>query len=1555
MALDEVVARRLEGWRQRLLDLSRSNRLIHYRIRAASSVQVVREDASHLADLVLAGKRLGFDPKPDDGSFEQGGEIRSGDLRLQTPLDRGRLEKVLVRLSREARASLEEQGFHTLHLAFGMLEYATPEDGRPHRAPLLLVPVELTRRGARGELTLVAADDEPRLNPALCLKLEREIGLPCPAVDEDDETPLYPRVVAAFEALAAGRRGWNVRHEVHLALFSFAKIPLYRDLLDHGERIVAHPIVEAIARGVPIAAPPGVAFPGPGDVEAACPPAERGEILDADSSQQAALLAARRGFSYVLQGPPGTGKSQTIANLIAEALLRGERVLFVSEKMAALAVVQRRLERCGLGDLVLELHSRMARPKEVVASLGRAWEHASAAAGAPTGHLVELAEAEAALRAYVQALHAPRGAAALSASEVLGQVALLADVGHVAFDVGDPLAREPAAREAIHRALADAAPQLAAVEPVREHTWHGVGLARLGLDTLDDVRRDAGRAEAAVRALQARAAALAAALGRPTPAHVHGLDALAALARHVGAAPRVEAAWCSPDWSGLSPRVAALLEQATALAALRTPLLARYDAAVFELDGADLVRRTAPGGFLLGWWRRRGARRRLQRHARAGAQVHLGADARDVREAQRLRAAVVEGEVALVEAFGGAWTGPDADPRPCVDAVAWATTLRAHLGADTPAAPALVALARGAGREGLAADLEALRAERAAVLAPLHELAGRLLLDVEAAWGAPLVEVDLAGLAARLAAWQAETPALAAWAAWRAARGACEALGLGPYLDAFEASGLDHRVLRDAWRRATLRALADRLLAEVPELAAFDGSRHETRIARYVGLDRGAQEDAQRRLAAAWAEEIPGFDLAHVGDSETALLKRELQKQRRHLPVRGLVERMPRLLAALKPCLMMSPLSVATFLPSDMEPFDLVVFDEASQIGTEDAVGAIARGRRLVVAGDEQQLPPTRFFERTLALEDEPPEDGVEDLPSVLEECQAGPLPRLPLRWHYRSLDESLIAFSNEHFYDGGLVTFPHPARDADDLGLSFVHVEDGVYEGGAGASRTNPIEAQAVAQRVLELLATRPQESVGVVTFSTPQRDAVLDALDALRERQPRHEPRFAPDAAEPVFVKNLESVQGDERDVILFSVGYGPDADGRVRLQLGPLVAQGGDRRLNVAVTRARRQVTVFASMQPEAIDLERTASRGVALLKAYMEAARQGLAAPRHGAGREEDAAALQRAVHRALREEGHDADVDVGRSSFRVDLAVRHPDHPGRYLVAILTDGPGYARAATTRDRDRSRRALLTRLGWHVHTIWAPDWVRAPEAGRERLLAAIEAARAAGDGADSEDDAPPVDEAPPPEASGPAAVTAPTPAGAAAGEPRERGDLPGVSTYRAAALRARTHADGFHGASLGAVARALHEVVTVEGPVHLDRAVRVVTEAWGLGRATPKARERVEAALGELIEEGAVERDEAFLALADATDVAVRRPGDEVERSIDEIAPAERRAALLVVVDAYLGVAPETLLREAARALGLERLGGRIEEALATALAQLLADGTLVDDGARIARP
>jgi superfamily I DNA and/or RNA helicase len=423
----------------------------------------------------------------------------------------------------------------------------------------------------------------------------------------------------------------------------------------------------------------------------------------------------------------------------------------------------------------------------------------------------------------------------------------------------------------------------------------------------------------------------------------------------------------------------------------------------------------------------------------------------------------------------------------------------------------------------------------------------------------------------------------------------------------------------------------------------------------------------------------------------------------------------------------MSPLSVSQFLPADLAKmqFDVVVFDEASQLLPEDAIGAIYRGKQLVVTGDNQQLPPTTFFQQFADDGESEDDDAPPLFESILDACLGAGFSRQMLRWHYRSRHEHLIAFSNENYYDGKLITFPSPRLADPGQGVQFHHVPDGVYD--RGGKRDNPREAAEVARLVLEHFRTRPELSLGVIAFSYAQMEAIQDELDRQLAQQPDLERFFDGGRLEGFFVKNLETVQGDERDVILLSVGYGRDAEGKIVLNFGPLNRDGGERRLNVAVTRARRQLIAVSSVRARDLNVTAGQARGLRHLQRYLDFAERGIealrpadqTAPLPTTGLHEDVSA-------ELKKLGYDAVPHIGCGAYRIDLGIVDPNEAGRFLLGIEFDGPSYAQASTARDRDRLRQEVLGKLGWRLHRVWAPDWLLRKQEEVQRLAAALSTA-------------------------------------------------------------------------------------------------------------------------------------------------------------------------------------------------------------------------------------
>ena len=574
------------------------------------------------------------------------------------------------------------------------------------------------------------------------------------------------------------------------------------------------------------------------------------------------------------------------------------------------------------------------------------------------------------------------------------------------------------------------------------------------------------------------------------------------------------------------------------------------------------------------------------------------------------------------------------------------------------------------------------------------------------------------------AAW----PQIREWCFWQKVRNEGMELGLEPVIAKLESPDGDVVDIPALFERSFRRDLFFATIESESSLREFFGREQNERIDRFRAVDEKIAALTRSLIRARLAAGIPRDQVKDdVPKAEIGLLRREIAKKMRHIPVRQLLNRIPNLLSRLKPCVLMSPLSVAQYLEPSHAIFDVVIFDEASQIPVWDAIGAIARGQQLIVVGDPKQLPPTNFFNSAGDDEESLAPEEFKDLESILDELMTHGLRHKRLQWHYRSRHEGLIAFSNRQYYENELLTFPSAKTALG--GVRFKHLPEARYD--KGKSRTNRKEAEALVTELVARLrnSESPRYSYGIVTFSLAQQQLIDNLLDEERRKYPEIEVHFGdepPVEGEPVFVKNLENVQGDERDVIFFSICYGADETGRVAMNFGPLNRDGGERRLNVAITRAKHEVLVFSGLRAEQIDLTRTRARGVRDLKYFLDYAERGpiaLAAATSTSTNDEPDSEFERMVADRLRAAGYEVHHQVGCSGYRIDLGILDPANPGRYQLGVECDGATYHRAATARDRDKLRQLILEGLGWTLYRVWSTDWWHDSEAETQKLLSFI----------------------------------------------------------------------------------------------------------------------------------------------------------------------------------------------------------------------------------------
>ena len=1215
----ELIASAQARWISTLTDLGGRNTLLYYKDRRAGTLDLA-----------------GADPDSLD-RFCRTGSIRLTRLFSDADLRADAIRRVQA-IYRKARELQEERGIRAAYLATGMARW--DELFLEPAAPVLLRGLTIAPTRARHDDFDLGLDEEAEVNPVLLHKLATVFG----AATEELAAERGDRLIQTLcrAAAAAEIPGFEITNRQVIGTFTYAKLPMVRDLEAAGDLLGDSDVVAAIA----------------GDIEAqellngdeaAEPvldaPEQDYSVLDADSSQRSAIGAVLSGHSLVIHGPPGTGKSQTIANLIAALVARGRKVLFVAEKRAAIDAVLSRLKSVDLGEAVLDIHEGTRDRQRIARDLGDTLDLAQRTAAPEVAGLHRrLVDRQRRLNEHVAGLHEAHEPWGLTPFQI--QSALL----------GIP--------EQAHTPVRLAAPEL------------------ITADRADRIR-DELREFAHLGGFAIRPASTPWYGARlpTTEAARHACDLAARLSSH-SIPMLVHHCRRAAEETGLRPpggyrEAAAVILLYASIAQTLTTL----DAGVYRAGPERLAVACGDGAGLK--FRERHA---LRKQARALWRPTAGptagpAAAEPSRE--ELAAALTEAAAQLAQ-----WQ-------------------ELSSGDGLPALPSA-----HAELAGLAAEVDGqLTALRGYIRLPAdpEPLLDELAADRETAWKLPRLYELGTGF---------------------------DQSGLGALLDELARRQATPDLAAAAFDQAWYTTILDRIRVADPRYAAHRGGALDEIASDFRVRDVQHLSANRARVRRAWAQQLREAQDRHP--LQARVIRKQAALRRGHLPLRRLVDQAHDVLFALKPCWAASPLIVSQVLPA-ARLFDVVIFDEASQIVPADAIPSIMRGHQIVVAGDDRQLPPTNFFRQI----GEEGDEGAEDEDSLISfgagfesvlEALRPLLPTWPLNWHYRSRDERLVAFSNAHIYGGALTTFPGVLRD--DC-MRHVVVAQGP-EPGQEVSVT--AEVEQVVELVLEHARVRPHESLGVIALGIKHADRIDTALRGALAAHPGLEGFFAEDQPEPFFVKNLERVQGDERDAIILSIGYGKHPDGRMRYQWGPLLRDGGERRLNVAATRAKHRLTLVSSFSSHDIDPDRVTKAGARLLADYLEYASSGGTAV--GASGSDELNPFEADVRDRLAEFGITVVPQYGVGGYRIDFAAAHPQDPDRMVLAIEADGASYRQSGSVRDRDRLRGEHLQRLGWSFHRLWSTNWFYDVKAEVTKLRDAYDRAVAAADEA-----APPQEPQPP----------------------------------------------------------------------------------------------------------------------------------------------------------------------------------------------------------------
>ncbi|WP_274362793.1 DUF3320 domain-containing protein [Paenibacillus thermotolerans] len=1578
--VDHIPEPKQKEWERRLLDLSLRNALLNFRL-SRSSIPIMTEQLGALEDALAEGGEFQLLPAPgdwkdtprdaelyrrvsNDHPFAPLLRQEFDQKRLRADMSEGELYNRVVHLYRASRLALEENGANTLYLALGLLRwYESGASQKPRYAPIVLIPIELVRKSSRSGFLIRARDEEPQMNITLLEMLRQDFGTHIDGLDplpKDENGVDLKRVFTTIRHAVMHHARWDVEEACCIGLFSFSQFVMWNDLRTRSAELARNKVVASLLAGK-LTWTEENTFPEPDSLDRLFHPKELFVPISADSSQLAAVSAAGKGGSFVLHGPPGTGKSQTITNMIANALANGKTVLFVAEKMAALTVVQKRLESIGLGPFCLELHSNKSKKKAVLEQLRLSLEAGQTAPPEEWRRQADrLAEARQSLNAFVESLHRKRetGVSLYEALTFYDRVKEAPEVA--AFDPGAAGKLRP--DELI--ACADTMKELQAAGAACGHphgnVWEDAAVSHYSPALKTQLEQ---LLAAYVRQLKACETAFdEAARLMPLPPDMtrRGLELYEQLCGLLLSMPEKPSMLLRDnELDDAVAKLKAVSGRGLKRDGLRSRLLGVFTPSILTFDASAALTEwqwSELQWFVPRWLGQRRVLKLLGSMAlpgNAGRTIaketvpELLADAIKLREESE----AVKASAGWTETRLGAklWNEGETDWQAVQELRAWTERMQQLLIAyhDGDAARALES------RIAFSALLEAGREaflERNRGVLQAYADAKKLLNETERSIF-ELLEADEAKLSStgdaswfsymadKASKWQGGLESFRDWCLWRRTRGKAAGLGLAPIAEAYERGQVTNEELVPSYERALYKAIAESVIAADESLAGFSGKLFEQQIAKFQELSERFESFTRQEIAARLSARRPQPAASAAQSSELGILQRAIRSGGRGLSIRKLFEQIPNLLSRLSPCMLMSPISVAQYLDPANPPFDLVVFDEASQMPTCEAVGAMARGRECIVVGDPKQLPPTSFF--TANQQTESGDDGLsqEDMESVLDDCLALAMPQGHLLWHYRSRHESLIAFSNMQYYENKLLTFPSPRERTSNVRLIPV---EGAYD--RGRTKQNRAEAEAVVQEIERRLRD-PQlaeRSIGVVTFSSVQQTLIEDMLDELFRKAPELESASA-GSPEPIFVKNLENVQGDERDVILFSIGYGPDASGKVSLNFGPLNRDGGWRRLNVAVSRARHEMLVFSTLRPEHLDISRTSAQGVAGLKAFLEYAERGaqaagLRAPYAG----KVTVGLEKSIAASIAELGYDVQTNVGCSGCRIDAAVVDPRDPGVYVLGIVTDGNGYENASTARDRDLLRTSVLEGLGWSIHNVWSLDWFENPAKETRRIEDAIRKAM---------DDS---------KLSGPTVAeglkvemvirdTTDEAARTSALEP-----APEAPKYEICRLeRVEEPSEQFYGRDQNRlIADQIVRTVEQEGPISRSLLCRRVLQAWGITRMGSRIERRFDE-LFAVLQLKTTEHDGCvfFWPASQPPETYERfRQGadDESRRSAEDLPPEEIAAAAKRVLSVQISLPKDDLVREIVKRLGYQRSGAALDKAVRAGIELAAARGLAVID-------
>lgn len=1269
METKKLITEKSKYWKKKLIDLSKRNNLINYRFTKSKSLNIKKPDFKQIIEDLYHEKNVNILKKENEKPKER--------IWLCTEEEKI-VEKKLTNLYLKTKENFQELGINTCFVSLGVLKYKESTDSEIYcQSPIFLFPVTINRLSSTSKdkhrFELVSGSEDLQVNPALIEKLSQDFNIDLPEFKQETIIKDYLKL---FKKIISGMEDWKITEEIYIDIFYYQKYIMFRDLIEHQKLLQNSNLIKAFvgdrnALQDEISEMQIEKFDDTQDID----------VLPADSSQKLAIELAKSGTTFVLQGPPGTGKSQTISNIIAALLEKKKKILFVSQKMAALNVVHKRLEEIGLGRYCLNLHNYKGNKKEIIRQLISELETSPRIKESVKRYsFVEYTDTQKEINDFYKFLcqkHQPR---LFSIYDIRGELSKLHDIEIIDMPLINTISFDEEKFTKLFSKIKNLDFHMKKVLKPMENIYFNFKSSKNTTLSRNNFKKLIDETHQILKEILE----FIKEINSKTDLKITNLNELEIFCefhKNANKLKDIPDFLISNKFEEYKKLIYDLHKNLNEINNIKSEILKKVKENFIEEKTEKQEKILRETSFLAKIFNKEYKIAKLELKSFSKEKlshnnwIKLFELKKNYKKALNRFEKIKTQNKKNIKKLGKINSIKNLENLKIKIEQFSQTNKNAEKLINKPA-KILNFWLNEKNKKYLCNNLnEKLRDIDSYLIIPImknnkdiEELKKQIYEFIE-----HLHHLDIILIFKE------------------------EYNSLDKEIKEFIKKYFKENIISKL-SSVFLKSYYLQLLEEI--LKENNISSPKNKIEIFKDKDFEVRDIKRFKIMDIIEQNQPSVNYSSHGINEVSILKRENQKKRKLKPIRNLLENIPNLVFSLKPCFMMSPLSVSKYINPNSIKFDVVIFDEASQIMSEDAVPCLIRAKQAIVVGDTQQLPPTSFF--MSGREDEIVEEEIEDLESFLSECSTK-FRTKSLLWHYRSQNEHLIAFSNRFFYEHKLITFPN-SKIKDESGLDFVYIKTGVYD--RGKSRKNRIEAREVVKKYQEIKKNFPSKSIGIIAFSIAQENAIREEFRIARINIEESIDSFKED----LFIKNLETVQGDERDIILISIGYGKDSSNKLSYHFGPLNREGGYKRLNVAITRSRFKTVVLSSISPEELDEDKINVDGVKFLKYYLDYAKnknfnrflQTIEGLNFDSNFEES-------VYEALTKEGFLISSQVGCSGYKIDLAIKHPKKIGVYILGIECDGAQYHSSRFARDRDKVRQLILENLGWNIHRIWSDDWL------------------------------------------------------------------------------------------------------------------------------------------------------------------------------------------------------------------------------------------------------